>query len=324
MADQAGALTRDMQDFLQNFAGEQVLLLPNQGNAGDCLIFVGTLIAMRKAGIDVEVAGDDADMSGRTVFLGGGGNLVGVYTGTRNSLQIALRSRARRVVLLPHTVRANADLIAQLDERFTIWCREGKSFAHVRRVNPKLDCRLGHDMAFHCDVVRFMAEPDVADQGPRVLEAYLNRANASLDRLRHRAVVHFMRTDKEARQTRFIGDLDVSNVFGRVADEASSRLSAWCFLKTIANANRIVTDRLHVSIASALLHKNCELLDNSYSKNRDIYAHSLGGFPWITLADERAASPPDEPPVKRSLHARLMRHARRFLQGRGVGRREDA
>jgi hypothetical protein len=120
------------------------------------------------------------------------------------------------------------------------------------------------------------------------------------------------------------GDLDVSRIFGGVADLTSSRLTAWCFLKTISAANRIVTDRLHVAIACALLGKECELHDNSYSKNRDIYAHSLSDFPSVTFAAARGPPLPDAPPVKRSMRARALRHARQFLQKRLLGKRQGS
>ncbi|MET0431230.1 MAG: hypothetical protein ABWZ86_02030, partial [Hyphomicrobium sp.] len=141
MPDELASLKLDVENFLGEFAGQEVLLIPNQGNAGDCLILVGTLDAMRKASVDVGIADDHADMKDRIVFLGGGGNLVGVYHGMRDSLEAALASKARRIVLLPHTVRSNEDLIGRLDKRVTLWCREKKSFAHVRSVNPDVDCR---------------------------------------------------------------------------------------------------------------------------------------------------------------------------------------
>lgn len=316
MPDELASLKLDVENFLGEFAGQEVLLIPNQGNAGDCLILVGTLDAMRKASVDVEIGDDHADMKDRIVFLGGGGNLVGVYRGMRDSLEAALASKARRIVLLPHTVRSNEDLIGRLDKRVTLWCRERKSFAHVRSVNPDVDCRLAHDMAFHCDVPGLLNDPDCVASGPKILADSLANANVSLEWLAHKPIARFMRTDREATHSKIIGDVDVSHIFGRVADAPSSRLTAWCFLKTIASANHVVTDRLHVSIACALLGKQCELLDNSYSKNRDIHAHSLTGFPRVTFVNALGSSVPDQPPARRSIRARMLRHARRLLQKR--------
>ena len=55
MTDLTQSLRLEMERFLAQFAGEKVLLIPNEGNAGDCLILASTLTAMAKASIDVEV-----------------------------------------------------------------------------------------------------------------------------------------------------------------------------------------------------------------------------------------------------------------------------
>ena len=158
MTDLTQSLRVEMERFLAQFAGEKVLLIPNEGNAGDCLILASTLTAMAKASIDVEVVDNGADFRNQTVFLGGGGNLIDVYRGMRQSIE-ACRSKAARIVLLPHTIRGNAGLLKSLDDRVTIWCRDKRSLEHVGSLNPDLDCRLGHDMAFHCDVAEYLKRP---------------------------------------------------------------------------------------------------------------------------------------------------------------------
>ncbi len=310
------SLQIELRNFLKEFSGQNVLLIPNQGNAGDCLILIATLMAMRDAGVEAEIADDKSDFTNKTVFLGGGGNLVGLYRGMRQSMEAVCSSQAKRIILLPHTVRANEDLIARLDDRVTFWCREQKSFDHVRRTNPNLDCRIGHDMAFHCDVEEFLNDPACTRAGPEFLISSLEHTRTSLDRISQLEVVRFMRTDKEARPSLTAGDLDVSNAFGKVADLDSSRLTAWCFVKTISAARRVVTDRLHVAITCALLGKPCELRDNNYSKNRDIFAYSLQNFSCITFDKRRNEAIEDRPPLRRSLLDRLSRHTRRLIHGR--------
>lgn len=311
MSNLADTLRTDMETFLNQFAGEKVLFVPNEGNVGDCLIFAATLDAFSKASIGVEVVDKGANFRNRTVFLGGGGNLVGLYRGMRETIE-ACRDRAARIILLPHTIRGNVDLIRAFDSRATIWCRDLRSFEHVGMLNPGLDRRLAHDMAFHCDVAHFFNDPRCSALGPPMLKAGLDRHRTNLDRLSHLPVVRFMRTDREALSSRVRTDLDVSKAFGRVADAESSKLATWCFLKTISTARRVITDRLHVAIACALLHKECELVDNSYNKNREIYAHSLRRFEWISFSKSAGKTIADLPPSKRSLLARAARHTQRF------------
>jgi exopolysaccharide biosynthesis predicted pyruvyltransferase EpsI len=305
------AMRAEIEAFLGEFAGQKVLFVPNEGNAGDCLIFAATLDAFAKASVDVEVVDNRGDFRDRVVFLGGGGNLVGIYRGMRETIE-PCRDHAARIILLPHTIRANGDLIPSLDHRTTIWCRDVRSFEHVAALNPRLDCRLTHDMAFHCDVTRLLGDPICNELGPAMLDAGLARHRTSLDRLSAAAVVRFMRTDREALPAHVVTDLDVSRAFGRVADAETSKLAAWCFLKTIAVAKRVVTDRLHVAIACALLHKECELLDNSYNKNREIYAHSLRRFDRISFSKSAKMTIADVPAPRRSLLARAARHTHRL------------
>src|SRR6185437_2479003 len=182
MTDLTQSLRVEMERFLAQFAGEKVLLIPNEGNAGDCLILASTLTAMAKASIDVEVVDNGADYRNQTVFLGGGGNLIDVYRGMRQSIE-ACRSKAARIVLLPHTIRGNAGLLKSLDDRVTIWCRDKRSLEHVGSLNPDLDCRLGHDMAFHCDAAEFLSDPACNEYGLPQLRVGLQRVGVNLDRL---------------------------------------------------------------------------------------------------------------------------------------------
>lgn len=311
MTDLLPALRTDIERYLAGFAGRKVLLVRNEGNDGDCLILAATLTAMSKAAIDVRIVDGDADFKDQTVFLAGGGNLVGIYQGMQHAIA-ACRPSAARIVILPHTIRGNAPLLESLDERTTIWCRDRRSLAHVTAVNPRIDCRLGHDMAFHCNVEEFLSDPECNASGTPLLHSSLDRAGMSLDKLARMRIVRFMRTDREAGASNRPGDLDISKAFGGVGEAEISKLRAWCFLKALSVTNHVVTDRLHVAIGCALLGRRCELLDNSYNKNREIYAHSLTQFPSITFTQSGGAKIADQPSARKPILARLAKHARRL------------
>lgn len=305
------AMRHHIEDFLAQFAGTKAVFVPNEGNVGDCLIFAATMNAFAKASIDVDVVDKRADFRNCVVFLGGGGNLVGAYRGMRETIE-ACRQQADRIILLPHTIRANVDLLKSLDDRATIWCRDLRSFQHVRQSNPSLDCQLAHDMAFHCDIPQFMSDEACNRAGTAMLAEKLALHRTSLDKISSLPVVRFMRTDREARSSHIQTDLDVSRAFGCVTDAETSRLAAWCFVKTISVANRVLTDRLHVAIACALLEVDCELVDNSYNKNREIYAHSLNRFDWVSFSKTGNVEVPDIPSAKLSLVTKVARRTQRF------------
>ncbi|HET6387832.1 polysaccharide pyruvyl transferase family protein [Hyphomicrobium sp.] len=311
MTDLLPELRADIERFFAEFAGTEVFLVRNEGNDGDCLILASTLTAMAKAGIDVRLVDDQADFKDRVVFMAGGGNLVGIYQGMQQSIA-ACRSTAARIVILPHTLRGNAPLLESLDSRTTIWCRERRSLDHVTAVNPRIDCRLGHDMAFHCDAGEFLDDPKCNASGMPLLRSGLERAGVSLGQLAGMPVARLMRTDREARSPNQKSDLDLSRAFGGVGEAEISKLRAWCFLKTLSVTQHVVTDRLHVAVGCALLGKSCELLDNSYNKNREIYAHSLARFPSITFTQSGGANIADQPSSRKPLLARLAKHARRL------------
>ncbi len=308
------ALRAGVEEFLCNFAGQKILFYPNPGNAGDCLILSGTMAAFERANIEAAVIGRGADVSGRTVFIGGGGNFIDLYADVRRMIETC-HAGAERFVLLPHTIRGNETLIASLDRRAMLWCRETPSLQHARNLNPALDCRSGHDMAFHCDAFQFLNDPTVIRTASSKLDADLARRGTSLLELSKLDCVRFMRRDREALDLNCQSDLDVSTAFGGASDSASARVISWCLLKTVSVARRIVTDRLHVAIAAALLEQPCELLDNAYNKNRSVYEHSLSGFPNLSFRRVLAHALPDQPPPRqRSRLGNLRRNARDFVR----------
>jgi exopolysaccharide biosynthesis predicted pyruvyltransferase EpsI len=54
-------------------------------------------------------------------------------------------------------------------------------------------------------------------------------------------------------------------------------------LGTIGRADVIVTNRLHIGVAGALLGKRVRLYDNSYGKIRDVYQASLKGCALVSF-----------------------------------------
>ncbi len=272
---------RDSIDpFLAGFRGQRVLLYPNPGNAGDCLILAGTIAALEKGGVAYDIIDARADVTGRTVFVGGGGNLVPLYRDISDALERFL-PRAARIVLLPHTIRGHARLLRRLDERVSVLCREAESLAYVQRVNPRVKSMLAHDMAFHLDADQVLARTDLAAGAMPIVEAALADAGFTLASLAAMPRARFMRTDKESRGTAGPGDIDLSAVLGNVSDAESAAITTWSFLRIVSAARHIETDRLHVAIAAALCGVPCDLHDNTYGKNRAMFAASLRNFPNV-------------------------------------------
>jgi exopolysaccharide biosynthesis predicted pyruvyltransferase EpsI len=283
------SLRADIERFLAEFRGTPILFFPNPGNAGDSLIAVATLEAFARNGVDATVIGLDAAVEGRLVLLGGGGNLIPLYPQIAEAIG-RFAGRARRLVLLPHTIRGNEAALQRLDTTCTIFCRDEPSVGHVRAVRPDLDVRLSHDMAFHIDAGKFLADEALTARAAPLWRAALTKHGIDETKLRDPRGVNLCRLDAESRLRPPRSDMDISHAFTFGTGPAEARLGAWCLLKTISVARLIVTDRLHVAIGAALLGVPCRFHDNSYGKNEAVYRQSIAGR-FSTVRFVRDASP---------------------------------
>ncbi len=285
------ALRADMEAFFAELRGTAVLFFANPGNAGDSLIAAATWQAFTRNGIEAAQIGLEAKVDDRVVILGGGGNFIPLYREIKDALE-RYAGRARKIVILPHTIRGNEDVLRQMDARYTVFCRDERSLDHVRAAQPDVDVRLSHDMAFHLDAAALLRDAALAAKAePRWRQA-LAEAGADEEKLARPEGVDLRRVDVESTAETPRSDIDISEAFRFGTDSEQARVAAWCFLKSISVARHIVTDRLHVAIGAALLGTPCRLHDNSYGKNAAVYRHSLAGrFPSVSFvpgpADEK-------------------------------------
>ncbi|SFM72093.1 polysaccharide pyruvyl transferase family protein [Variovorax sp. OV329] len=274
--------------FLQQFRATPILYLPNPGNGGDSLIAAATYEAFGRAGVRFELASLDTDVAGRVVVLAGGGNLVPFYSDTRRALD-AFLGRAARIVLLPHTIRGHEPLLERLDQTCTLFARDRASFDHVKAVNPSVDVRLAHDMAFHLDAHAYLRQTsEVERQGSVILEMKLSACGISAQDIERWPSVDLMRQDIESTQVDAASDADISDLFMLGVNPGEAHVAAWCFLRAISLARHVNTDRLHVGIGAALLGVPCTLRDNVYGKNSAVFNHSMSGLPGMRLAQSHS------------------------------------
>lgn len=270
-------LRRRVEDYLSQYRDTTVLFYPNPGNAGDSLLAVGTFQAFSRCSVHFRVIDLEAAVDGKIVFLGGGGNLVPLYDHIKTAYQKFL-GRAQKIILLPHTIRGNEELLRRLDQTCTLFCRDLESYTYVQSVNPSSEVILAHDMAFHLDARRLLNNRKLARAAWPILQEKLRGAGITEEMIRRKSSVDFSRLDSESCSASPKADSDIALLFMLGVSPDDAPTAAWCFLKTISIASKISTDRLHVGIGSALLGVPCELRDNSYGKNGAVYQHSLGAF----------------------------------------------
>jgi exopolysaccharide biosynthesis predicted pyruvyltransferase EpsI len=271
-----------VEEFLRQFRNKNVLYFPNSGNAGDSLISAASMQCMRRAGVHFEPITLESNVDKQVVILGGGGNLVPMYETIQRALE-NFKDRAQEIVLLPHTIRGNEELLTSLPANCTLFCRDVPSYEHVLSLGVRAEKVLAHDMAFHLDVDELM-DDDHRDEYQSMFRSKLDDLKIYLHAQPIVGEAYYVRRDGESAGVLTRCDVDISSLFEFGVWPGHAERASWCFIEAIRIVEKVVTDRLHVALASALLEKPCVLYDNSYHKNREVFRHSLQGWSTVSFA----------------------------------------
>lgn len=283
-----------LKGLLLTGEARDTVFVPNSGNAGDSLIAEASYQFFDRIGLAYSTATlKDRLIKPARVIIGGGGNLVMPYHNVSSFIATNL-DHCEELIILPHSIRGHEDVLARLDERCTIICREQRSFDFTVTAAPRAKVLLGHDMALlwnreetrHRASRALIAHPlDTAFQ-TRNLKLWIRD-------LQHRAKVkdgtlNAFREDVESLGAALPPDnVDLSHVFA--TDSMTAPYSARAvdaLVRFLDRAERVRTDRLHIAILSTLLGKTVEMHDNNYGKNRSVFDRSLAGrFSNVTFFD---------------------------------------
>jgi exopolysaccharide biosynthesis predicted pyruvyltransferase EpsI len=263
------------------------LYVTPRGNAGDAAIATATMQLLRRTGVPVACGSARDIAADMDVIIGGGGNLVPYYNDVRDLLLACLDRDVRRCLLLSHTVRGHADVLARLDARFLLWCRDQPSFEFARQHAPRAQVELAHDLVLELDIGALVRSTSgwghrLALLRDRRWLRKLPRWWLALARIRPDAggTLHIMRHDVESvdpQQSRPAYDLMRHHGirgYGPAADQITLDV-----VRCIDRAQRVVTDRLHVSLIAALLGKPVCLVENSYGKLSAVWELALQSWP---------------------------------------------
>jgi exopolysaccharide biosynthesis predicted pyruvyltransferase EpsI len=282
-------LRETMQSMARNANGA-LKYVPNQGNAGDALISAGTWQFFEDCQVAPTYTTTRAIAPGDSLVYAGGGNLVPEYDNCQRFLERCLAVDVARVLVLPHTIRGHEALLARLDKRFTLVCRDVASLRRVRETGTGAEVMYAPDMALYIDVPRLFARcsryggwglwAKFARRGK--LWQYV-RWNRALNRLSlpQNGGIEVIRADAEA-TTRGDPRWDVSNFYGSMYHfREETDLVGRDLLSFFKRIKRVRTNRLHVGVAGALM--NCEVtyLDNSYGKIHAVYDAWMRHLPRV-------------------------------------------
>ncbi|BEH09853.1 hypothetical protein GSUET_14650 [Geobacter sulfurreducens subsp. ethanolicus] len=237
----------DIRDYLQRFHGDECDLLRFPGNYGDALIWHGTQHILSHVGLNFRTIDCTTKPTRRMLIIDGGGNLVDLYSDVEKFLDFHGQSYSK-VIVLPHTITGVGPLacLGRLGGRLTVFCRERISYMGVRASLPRAEVYLWHDCAFYVPTY-----PTIQSEGWRT------------------DTLHAFRTDVESISRQLPnGNRDLSL-------EGYAMSSLDLMFRVLQGYKQVVTDRLHIAIASALLGCEVDLHPNSYYKNWAVYDYSL-------------------------------------------------
>lgn len=297
-----------------------VVYYPNPGNLGDELIAASTVLLFEKLGVSYEIYQEGKDYGDSYALVyGGGGVMVPEWDRLPGLCSLFSEPGISRCVILPHSMRECDELLDVMDHRFTVFCREEKSYVYCRSRNQTAQFHLVDDMAFYTSAAQLPGREEMFARLPqpnwfhrlaenlgmslgknKMLSRFYRKTYKRLER--HfprclslsrdgRRIAFFLRRDQEANGSLRrlipgggIRNVDISRYGGSDCRwHELNLLGVAQLLSVLSRTDIVVTDRLHVSIAAAMLGKECIMIDNSYQKLSGVYRQSMGRFQGITL-----------------------------------------
>ena len=256
-------------EVFQQYRDRPFVFLESGGNAGDHLIWKGADKLASVAGLNVRRLGFDAFMQAtfaddEVIYIHGGGGYNPWWSGKpMTALEKVMASHKGVVIQGPQSVHPDEGFLRErvVDriqnptvEKLYFFCRERYSHRAMQNVLPDwVELRLDHDTAFNLDSEDLVERDETAGY-----------------------TLYVIRRDKEAPGE---ADLDLTAPWMDPAID-TPKYKDW--LRVHARAARIVTNRLHSSIAGMILGKPTTLIANSYFKNRAVWEFSLKdrGVAW--------------------------------------------
>jgi len=253
--------------------------MPNSGNIGDMVIASATLQWFDKNKFNYKRVKENENPS--MFVYGGGGAWTHDYIQYMGPVMNIMKS-AKKVVILPSSFDNVPEFIDILDERFTVFCRDKKSFDYLIAQNTKANILLDHDMALRIQQVphKLFFVPKRFRKNRRILNRKLSKLPKT---------VNMFREDCESCGNHET-DIDLSDKFGWFSPYESRKIidfAAHTMFSSVKNFDLIRTDRLHVGIAAILLGVDVELYDNSYGKIGNVFRNSLSHLANVSMPENK-------------------------------------
>lgn len=281
------AVRINLQQYLVGISnGEKIYFIPNRGNAGDSIIAAATYLLFDKLEIDYETVNlSTFNSNNKIVIYGGGGNLTNYYSNARNFIY-KFHKKSKKMIILPHTISGNEELLEVLGENSEIIVREKISFDHVLKHNHRSKVYLADDIALSINVkdikkvslIQILQKKEVIN---KLLRSSLVELKHNFIRIVFKQkVLNCLRIDREKTNIKIpIINIDISEVFAfGTSNKELCFYGSYRLIKFLSKYTKIRTNRLHICIIAALLKKEVEFHSNSYYKCEAVYEFSMKDF----------------------------------------------
>lgn len=282
-------------DFARDLPPEaSILLIPNPGNGGDMLINAAIIQSLIRTGIPFTLQDPSTTTTkprDSFVLYCPAGGLVSYYEVSRNIIERHLD--AKKLLLLPCTIRGHEPLLKEMGSNVTVVARDEITYQHIIKY-----CTAGAKTLKCDDCALFLDIDDVMQMSFSYFRYILDGLNIAKWILRDRLIrmfrwekvylngliksklfsstIYVIRSDSEKTIPAPLGNVDISSVLeGNPLTESEIRITAHRFLKFLSLYDNIHTNRLHAAIGGAILGKKVHLHDNAYGKNFAVASMSL-------------------------------------------------
>jgi exopolysaccharide biosynthesis predicted pyruvyltransferase EpsI len=299
----------DIDDYLTQFQKEQFDYIPNPGNAGDSLIAAGTYQTFDKLGLKYNVKNRHRFLhKNKVVVYGGGGNL-GNMTNFSAQFISRVHQHAKKLVILPHTIKNIDPLLDAFGTNVDIICREHISYDYVRNSNTRANIYIADDLALKTNVTPLLHKhPSIIDNLQIMIQYITRKSNLSSEQPPTlRAIKQLFNLKTKLQELKNINSTDHLVVFRTDGEKTNQELphnnidlseeltlgvetkeltmiNAAIFLQFLNTYTEITTNRLHVAVAGALLNKKVNFYGNNYYKCKAVYDFSLtskNNIKWV-------------------------------------------
>ena len=293
--------TYTIEETLINFG--PFSFMPNPGNIGDALIATSEFSLFNRLKLNYTLFNGEVPKQEFNFVYGGGGAFIeGVWKCEKDIIKILTSPYLKKGIISSQSVRGCSNMIKLCGKRFTIICRETKTYELIIKQNPEARVLLAHDMSLYTRREWYDKKaPYIENDGilnyeqkltyDRYLKAFKTLTNVIKTKTYKsgkQTLMFFLRNDKEkikrSKTDIKIDTFDLSKVINpNFENPVEIKIFTDLFISVLESSDIVVTDRLHVGIGTFKAGKEALLLDNSYGKISGVLDLSLNVFNNIKL-----------------------------------------